>query len=241
MSSELQLPLSDFSTRSNKRLGILCVYCGRRANTKDHVPAKLFLRTPYPANLRTVPACCECNGGHSKDEEYFRVVMGISSFDAKFAIENEEGGYLDRILTRSPALDERITSSLSVDKLGRVYIAPDLERMKRVCAKLACGLFALRYGAGRLLRTFEVSMVQHGSDELPQELIAAMHYVPGLRAKRWTTVQANMVSFLFAKGWLVTDPSIWCMLDLNQTVFAAIRCPSPPMGRAKVPLINKPW
>lgn len=236
-----QLPFPNFPIRSIRRLGIPCVYCGRRAGSSDHVPAKLLLMTPYPANFRTVPACLDCNGGHSKDEEYFRVVMGISSFDPNLMNENEQGGYIDRILTRSPALDDRIVSSLSLDENGRVFIAPELDRMRRVCAKLACGLFALRYGAGRFLDTFNVSLVQHGSNELPQEMIAAMHFVPGHRAKRWTTVQCGIFSFLFAKGWLVSDPPIWCFLDLNQTIFAAIRCPSPPRGQSRVQLVSKPW
>ena len=239
--TSVQLHLPNFPIRPNRRRGLTCIYCGQRANSSDHVPAKLLLKTPYPNNYRTVPACQKCNGGHSKDEEYFRVILGMSSFDPQLMDENVDGGYIDRILTRSPLLDERVTSSLSVDEDGRVYMKPELERMERVCKKLACGIFALRYGAGRLLSSFEVKLVQHGSSDPPQELIAAMHYAPGLRAKRWTTVQRGSFSFLLAKGWLVSDPPIWCFLDLYQTVFAAIRCPSPPKGRSKIQLESRPW
>ena len=165
----------------------------------------------------------------------------MSSFDEQLMAEHEEDEYIDRMLTRSPLLDDRITSSLSLDDKGRIYITPEIARMRRVCRKLACGLFALRYGAGKFLESFEVEPVQHGMTELPQELVAAMHYSPGLRAKRWTTVQPMSFRFLFARGWFFGDPPMWCFLDLYQTIFAAIRCPSPPTGRFKIQLENRPW
>ena len=34
-----------------------CVYCGERADTREHCPSKAFLRKPFPTDLPTVPAC----------------------------------------------------------------------------------------------------------------------------------------------------------------------------------------
>jgi hypothetical protein len=51
----------------------LCYNCGiREATTLDHVISKTLIPEPRPNNLVTVPACKECNGGFSKDEEYVR-------------------------------------------------------------------------------------------------------------------------------------------------------------------------
>ena len=51
----------------------LCYNCGtREATTLDHVISKTLIPEPRPNNLLTVPACQECNGGFSKDEEYLR-------------------------------------------------------------------------------------------------------------------------------------------------------------------------
>jgi hypothetical protein len=47
-----------------------CVYCNRIPVTRDHCPSKVFLDSPYPENLPTVPACEDCNAGFSIDEEY---------------------------------------------------------------------------------------------------------------------------------------------------------------------------
>ena len=52
-----------------------CVYCGSLADSREHVPSKVFLRKPYPDNLYTVPACKKCNNSFSQDELYTRVVL----------------------------------------------------------------------------------------------------------------------------------------------------------------------
>ena len=237
----VQFELPGLAQLGSTRRWTRCVYCGDRASSRDHVPPKLLLKSPYPRNYRTVPACADCNGGYSKDEEYFRVVLGLSGFSEHLQNENDEGGYIDRILRRSSQLDDRINSSMSVDADGRIFMIPEQARMKRVCRKLTCGLFALRYGAGRFLEDFVVENVQHSQADLKQSYIAAMHFQPGIRAKRWTVVQPDAFEFLFAKGWLVNDPFFWCFISVHGTIFAAVRCPAPPQGSSRVNLDQPPW
>jgi hypothetical protein len=56
----------------------LCVYCTcEEATTVDHIPPKLLLPRPYPANLLTVPACRGCNASFQADDEYTRFVVSI--------------------------------------------------------------------------------------------------------------------------------------------------------------------
>ncbi len=51
----------------------VCVYCGdTTVLTPDHVPPKSLFLSPRPSNLITVPSCTKCNGGASKDDEYFK-------------------------------------------------------------------------------------------------------------------------------------------------------------------------
>ena len=50
-----------------------CVICGiRPAETVDHVPPKGFFKGVENAQLRTVPACRDCNNGASSDDEDVR-------------------------------------------------------------------------------------------------------------------------------------------------------------------------
>src|SRR3972149_4744060 len=65
----------------------LCYNCGtREATTSDHVISKTLVPEPRPNNLLTVPACQDCNGGFSKDEEYLRdrlsAAVGGHDFEA---------------------------------------------------------------------------------------------------------------------------------------------------------------
>lgn len=61
------------STRNRKKP---CAYCGQEKKlTADHVPPKLFLERPWPANLFTVPSCADCNLSFKLDDEYTRTVL----------------------------------------------------------------------------------------------------------------------------------------------------------------------
>lgn len=56
-----------------------CTYCGALGPvTSDHVPPKNLFTRPYPRNMWTVPACAKCNGGFSKDDDYFRTALTIT-------------------------------------------------------------------------------------------------------------------------------------------------------------------
>lgn len=53
-----------------------CAYCGRTAQTRDHVvPKQLWPSGSRPRLILTVPACAKCNQGFKKDEDYFNAVL----------------------------------------------------------------------------------------------------------------------------------------------------------------------
>lgn len=56
------------STKTGTRL-----YCEKVGPiTDDHVPPQGIFAKPHPDNLIKVPACKDCNGSFSQDDEYFR-------------------------------------------------------------------------------------------------------------------------------------------------------------------------
>ncbi|MDD1979990.1 HNH endonuclease [Pseudomonas asiatica] len=62
----------------------LCVLCGEHAATKgegDHLPPQCIYPKPRPSNIpwNKVPACIPCNNGGSKDDEQFKLIIGIST------------------------------------------------------------------------------------------------------------------------------------------------------------------
>ena len=63
--SELLRP---FVEHSKNRIHY-CIYCGSIADTREHVPSKVFLNKPISDDeLPTLPACQKCNNGFSSDE-----------------------------------------------------------------------------------------------------------------------------------------------------------------------------
>ena len=58
---------------------VTCIYCEeQKPVTADHVPPTNLLDRPFPPNLLIVPACSDCNGWFSKDDEYFRISLTIT-------------------------------------------------------------------------------------------------------------------------------------------------------------------
>jgi hypothetical protein len=203
-----------------------CVYCAANADTRDHTPPKLLLRKPYPANYRTVPACMHCNKSWSLDEEYLRVALAIVSFVPDLLKENEDGGYVDRILSKKPFLDDRIANALTPNDDGTVSFSPEFNRLCRIVAKMACGLYALKYGVGHMIEEFVPAIVQHSNMEIPDAIRAAMWYQPGIRAKKWNAIQSGVFEFLFAESWFARGPPAWCFINLYDTIFAVVGCPA---------------
>lgn len=237
-----QLPLPIGHARSKAPQQLWCVYCGSRlADSRDHVPPKVLLEKPLPNNLRTVPSCRLCNEGWSLDEEYTVVALAQVGIAPHLTAKVLSGGSVDRALSTSPALDDRIIGSLSVADDGRVWFAPEKHRIARVAGKIAFGLYCLRYGLGHAMRSFETVGLYGPGDEVPEQIIAAQHIWPGARRKRWTVVQQGVFSFVFAKGWMATDPPLFCMINFHETLFAVVACPAPIGRGAKRRLRDKPW
>lgn len=54
----------------------VCAICGwRKATTKDHLPPRGVFPKPLPVQMRTVPACSECNNGAAQSDERFRMYL----------------------------------------------------------------------------------------------------------------------------------------------------------------------
>jgi len=235
-----QLPLGPANPRRQRGQKQFCLYCGCPADSREHVPPKALLEEPWPNNLRTVPACGECNRSWSLDEEYLAIVLAHVGHAPHLTAKVEDGGKFDRALKSSPSLDDRIIRSLSVADDGRGQFQPEMERITKVVEKVAFGLHALRYGRGASRSDFSCIAIAGPGEELPPPLIPALWIWPGIRRKPWTKVQQRVFRFLFAKGWLAGDAPLYCFIDLHDTLVAVVSCP-PPVARRKGRLPSAPW
>jgi hypothetical protein len=153
----------------------------------------------------------------------------------------EPGGAVDRALQAAPRLSDHITNSLTPGPNGGVMLAVDISRIGRVAAKIAYGLYCLRYGPGKPREAFALASLSGPGEEPPPYIAAAMFKWPGIQRKRWTVVQRSVFHFLFAKGWMVSDPPLYCLMNFHETMLAAVSCP-PPVGASQDDrLRSKPW
>ena len=122
---------------ADDRLIAGCVYCGRGDSlTRDHVPSKVLLDEPFPANLPVVPACDPCNQGFSLDELYFACVLESVISGGEFMRMRP------RIASRlkdTPDLRARIESSRVRGVDGSLIHQVEVERVRSVLLKLARG------------------------------------------------------------------------------------------------------
>lgn len=113
-----------------------CIYCGRHANTREHVPSKAFLVEPYPKNMCVVPACFECNNGYSEDEKYVSCFLDV----LKSAIYNDYdcNAYTIRRLSHDGNLKKLLDEQIKVID-EKVYYTIDEKRFYNIILKLAKG------------------------------------------------------------------------------------------------------
>jgi hypothetical protein len=129
--------MDQLNNYADRRLLGGCIYCGGVADTRDHVPSKCLLDSPYLPNLPVVGCCNSCNQGFSMDEEYFLCLIECvlcGSTDP----EKINRKYVSKILKASPALRQRIENSRA-EINGQFGFIPEIDRIHNVMLKLARG------------------------------------------------------------------------------------------------------
>ena len=133
-----------------------CAYCGSGTETRDHVPSKVFLDEPYPANLPVVPACQSCNEGFSLDEEYV-ACLAECAVTGSVNADNVRRDKVRSILLRTPSLSSRLRQAGEVGEGTSLRIEP--ERVRNVVLKLARGHAAFELNEPQLDEPSHVAFV----------------------------------------------------------------------------------
>jgi len=216
---------SGFDTKPTKTVR-RCIYCGNPETSREHVPARCLLEKPYPPNLITVPSCLSCNQAFSIDEEYFLAVLSQIGTSRCLTNKIQEGGCVDRMLSRKPLLDDRITRSLKPSG-DRVYLEPELERINRVIQKIAAGLYFQRYGFPLSLAQIQVTGVfpYNIEDKRPVGIILAS-YSEKFASKRWHLVQRGVFRCQFVRS-SSQNKRLICIMDFHQTLWGVVSVPPP--------------
>lgn len=110
-----------------------CIYCGERADTREHIPSKVFLSQPFPANLSTVPACSTCNNSYSNDELFLSLLIQIlkqKHYGSAYSFSQEVNCRMEK----NVKLVRDINNVIDTDNLINFHT-----RILRVLTKLAIG------------------------------------------------------------------------------------------------------
>ena len=117
-----------------------CIYCGGRADSREHIPSKTFLKKPFPENLYTVPSCKKCNNSFSQDELYTRIVIDTLQSSIK---QNTLCVCTNSISAKYPQISksvfEEISSYITKNETGISPFHFRSDRIKQIVEKLARG------------------------------------------------------------------------------------------------------
>ena len=122
----------------NKRFDSICIYCRANvANSREHLPSRVFLDTPYPEQYSIVPACEKCNGGFSADEVY------VSSFIDKLRSTLSNNEFLLRENTIATINHDKELAKILNEQIrtenGRILVNYVPESFSKILIKLAKG------------------------------------------------------------------------------------------------------
>lgn len=184
------------------------------------MPPKCLLSKPLPENLPTVAACAPCNGGFSKDEQYFLLVLSQITNDAGLL------DAADRMLDKSAKLEGALLKNIVVADNRRVHLNVDLKRTDRIIRKIACGIFAYRYR--RVVPLSSIGPIEYSPHQPPVRW-AVMAHTEKFTPKRWTRIGRGF-SYLIAKEG-PTGGRLCCLMDFYGTLFAAAFLPAVGGGR----------
>lgn len=139
-------------------LKINCIYCGKVADTREHIPPKQFFKGTLGNPLVTVPSCKACNAGFQKDEDFFRQFYASMLMERSLEAKKLMEGEVSRSILRSPALGHQMFSQMKlVDAYTRsglytgkmtMYTVSDSDkaRINRVVNKIIKSLFFHEFG-----------------------------------------------------------------------------------------------
>lgn len=204
-----------------------CLYCGKKANNREHVPSKALLEKPYPNNLITIPACQICNNSFSLDEEYFLNVLATLSESGPLVTRTEPGGKIYKSRERNSTLYKRLLNSLVQEEDGRTYFKPETNRLKRVIEKYAFGIYYNKYEKHAQLNLFKcIGFYPFQAEETrPSEIILLTHSEK-FKLKKWTHLQENVFSYIVVRDWRRNN-KLTMIFHVHNTAWCVIQIPYP--------------
>jgi hypothetical protein len=225
----------------------ICVYCGRpEGGTDDHVPPKNLFHNPKPSELITVPCCEDCRKPTTKDDEYFRLKLGLNQEVGMHPVAKEKIDVIMRSLQKPQArgllgmvaADMRLVEMRTPAGLylgTRAGYEVDLARIDRVIARTVRGLF-FHETKRRLPDDFDVRVFC--DDRLLQELPEVLEQLNKTIIQPLAEVDAKVIAdgaFMYRHRFTADNlnASVWALSFYQGKSFLALIVPKEPTIPAK--------
>jgi hypothetical protein len=114
----------------------MCIYCGEKADSREHIPSKILLDEPYPSKLAVLPSCKSCNNSFSSDEQYVACLIEYVKSVLNNAIIDRKK--ISQTFQKRPHILKGFEHGTKCNDDGSVeYIEYDIQKIESVVIKLA--------------------------------------------------------------------------------------------------------
>lgn len=123
----------------NKKGDFKCVYCYEKADTREHIPSKIFLNEPYSNNLAILPACFNCNNSYSDKEQYLACLIDYLQYKL-YNLETVQRSKIQKTFISKPHIKDELEKSTIYANDGKLnYIEYNHDKIQAILLKLSIG------------------------------------------------------------------------------------------------------
>lgn len=213
---------------------------------KDHIPPQLLFPTPRPANLITVPVCCDCHFGTSKDDEYFRLKISLRHDAASRPEARENWSAVFRSLGKREATGLRNSfftdiRTIQLHTPAGIYVGRalgydvDMDRIRRVVERTIRGLyFTERHSPLGLTNEVRVYTNEDLQEQAKEALnVLTKNVLLPLAAQTPKVIGNDVFSYRFHISNEAPIHSVWALVFYGAVPFLCLTGPrTAPAGEA---------
>lgn len=184
-----------------------CIYCSNLADSREHLPPRIFVDTPNLNEWNIVPACKSCNNGYSQEEQMVACMIEyiIALIYYKGEIQREK---IKHTFEKRPKILEKIKTLCIVENDLVQIDSAVIDMIKRVMLKIAKGHFMYECNVflpddADVLIDFEPLMDKKKLDEFNSPI--ACNYFPEIGSRESDQLCIMMGENQVLYSWKVID------------------------------------
>lgn len=209
---------------SYKKENSYCIYCSNIADSREHLPPRVFIDTPNKNEWNIVPACKTCNNGYSEDEQLvacaIEYILAMVYYDGEIQRDKVKNTFKKR-----PRMLEKIQLLCKIEGGNLVIDNTIIESIKNVFFKIGQGHFM--YDCSTFLDdnatisiAFEPQLTQKELDEFNSPIICNCLPEIGSRASSQICLNINANEMVIL--WNIIDDKNYRYLISNDGILRIV-------------------